>query len=179
VILVGHSYGGAVITEAATSDPDVRALVYVDAFVPDKGESLLQLLSSAGPVDPSALFDMVPYPGAPEGDVDLYLKEAAFHATFVNGLPRKERDDLYARQRPITFGAVNEAASNEPAWTSLPSWYVAGSEDGSIPLELQERMASRAGAELTTVKAGHLAMTRHPSAVAKVIEEAAAATDHS
>ncbi|MCZ2848523.1 alpha/beta fold hydrolase [Modestobacter sp. VKM Ac-2978] len=179
VVLVGHSYGGAVITEAATSDPDVRALVYVDAFVPEKGESLLALLSSAGPVDPSALFDMVPYPGAPEGDVDLYLQEAAFHATFANGLPRKERDDLYARQRPITFSAVNEAAANEPAWTSLPSWYVAGTEDGSIPLELQERMASRAGAELTTVKAGHLAMTRHPTAVAKVIEQAAAATDHS
>ncbi|MGY1840165.1 alpha/beta fold hydrolase [Modestobacter sp. SYSU DS0903] len=179
VILVGHSYGGAVITEAATSDPDVRALVYVDAFVPEKGESLLALLSSAGPVDPSALFDMVPYPGSPEGDVDLYLKEAAFHATFANGLPREERDDLYARQRPITFGAVNEAAANEPAWKSLPSWYVAGSEDGSIPLELQERMASRAGAELTTVKAGHLAMTRFPAAVAKVIEEAATATAHS
>jgi len=179
VILVGHSYGGAVITEAATSDPDVRALVYVDAFVPEKGESLLALLSSAGPVDPSALFDMVPYPGAPEGDVDLYLKEAAFQATFANDLPREERDDLYARQRPITFSAVNEAAANEPAWTSLPSWYVAGTEDGSIPLELQERMASRAGAELTTVKAGHLAMTSSPAAVAKVIEKAATSTDHS
>lgn len=179
VVLVGHSYGGAVITEAATSDPDVRALVYVDAFVPEKGESLLALLSSAGPVDPSALFDMVPYPGAPEGDVDLYLKEAAFHATFANGLPRKERADLYARQRPITFGAVNEATANEPAWTSLPSWYVAGTEDGSIPLALQERMASRAGAELTTVKAGHLAMTRSPAAVAKVIEQAATAAAHS
>jgi pimeloyl-ACP methyl ester carboxylesterase len=179
VVLVGHSYGGAVITEAATSDPDVTALVYVDAFVPEEGESLLQLLSSAGPVDPSALFDMVPYPGAPEGDVDLYLTEAAFHATFANGLPRKERDDLYARQRPITFSAVNEATANEPAWMSLPSWYVAGSEDGSIPLELQERMATRAGAELTTVRAGHLAMTRFPAAVARVIDEAATATDHS
>jgi pimeloyl-ACP methyl ester carboxylesterase len=176
VVLVGHSYGGAVITEAATSDPDVRALVYVDAFVPDKGESLLALLSSAGPVDPSALFDMVPYPGAPEGDVDLYLQEAAFHAAFANGLPSKEREDLYARQRPITFSAVNEATANEPAWTSLPSWYVAGTEDGSIPLALQERMASRAGAELTTVDAGHLAMTRFPAAVATVIEQAATAT---
>lgn len=179
VVLVGHSYGGAVITEAATSDPDVRALVYVNAFVPDKGESLLQLLSSAGPVDPSALFAMVPYPGAPEGDVDLYLQEDAFHATFANGLPRKERDDLYARQRPITFSAVNEAAAKEPAWESLPSWYVAGTEDGSIPLELQKRMASRAGAELIALKAGHLAMTRFPAAVAKVIEEAATATAHS
>ena len=177
VILVGHSYGGAVITEAGTSDPDVRALVYVDAFVPDKGESLLGLLSSAGPVDPSALFDTVPYPGAPEGDVDLYLQKAAFHATFANGLPRREQEDLYARQRPITFSAVNEAAANEPAWGSLPSWYVAGSDDASIPLELQERMASRADAELTTLKAGHLAMTRFPAAVAKVIEEAATATD--
>jgi pimeloyl-ACP methyl ester carboxylesterase len=108
---------------------------------------------------------MVPYPGAREGDVDLYLKEAAFHSTFANGLPRKEQDDLYARQRPITFSAVNEAATNEPAWKSLPSWYVAGSEDGSIPLELQEHMASRAVAELTTVRAGHLAMTRFPTAV--------------
>ena len=119
---------------------------------------------------------MVPYPGAPEGDVDLYLQQAAFHATFANGLPRKERDDLYARQRPITFSAVNEKASAAEAWKTLPSWYVAGVQDASIPLALQLQMAERAGSTITQVKAGHLAMVKEPKKVAKVIETAARGT---
>ncbi|NQX37126.1 alpha/beta fold hydrolase [Herbiconiux sp. VKM Ac-2851] len=173
VVLVGHSYGGAVISEAALSDPDVKSLVYVDAFVPAEGESLLDLLNSAGPVDPTQLFDTIPYPGAPEGDVDLYLKKDAFGPGFANGLSKAEQASYYAKQRPITFGAVNEKASATQSWKTLPSWYVAGTQDASIPLALQLKMADRAGSTVTEVKAGHLAMVKEPKKVAKVIETAA------
>lgn len=176
VVLVGHSYGGAVISEAALSDPDVKSLVYVDAFIPAEGESLLDLLNSAGPVDPTRLFDTIPYPGAPEGDVDLYLKKEAFGPGFANGLSKTEQASYYAKQRPITFHAVNEKASDAEAWKTLPSWYVAGTQDASIPLALQLQMAERAGSTVTEVKAGHLAMVKEPKKVAKVIETAATST---
>ena len=89
VILVGHSYGGALIGSAAFDAPRVKGLVYVSAFVPIEGESLLDLLNSAGPVDPSQLFDMAPYPGAPEGDVDLYIQRGPFEPAFATGLSQE------------------------------------------------------------------------------------------
>jgi pimeloyl-ACP methyl ester carboxylesterase len=147
--------------------------VYIDAFVPAEGESLLDLLNSAGPVDPTQLFDTIPYPGAPEGDVDLYLKKEAFGPGFANGLSETEQASFYAKQRPITFSAVNAKASAAEAWKTLPSWYVAGTQDASIPLALQLQMARRAGSTVTEVKAGHLAMVKEPEMVAKVIETAA------
>lgn len=176
VILVGHSYGGAVISEAGLSDPDVKGLVYVNAFVPAEGEGLLDLLNSAGPVDPTQLFDFVPYPGAPEGDVDLYLQKDAFGPAFATGLSKKDQAAFYSLQRPITFSAVNERAGADQAWKTLPSWYVAGTKDGSIPLELQLKMATRAGADITQIKAGHLSMINDPKAVARVIDAAANST---
>jgi pimeloyl-ACP methyl ester carboxylesterase len=175
VILVGHSYGGAVITEAATSDPDVRGLVYVDAFVPAEGESVLGLVSSATSGNPAAEFDAVPYAGAPAGDVDLYLKQDAFDATFATGLPKKEQRELFARQEPVTLAALSEKAT-APAWKTLPSWYVAGTQDKSVPIALQEKMAARAHSHLTEVKAGHLAMLQHPGTITRVIEDAATST---
>lgn len=177
VILVGHSYGGAVIGEAGLSDPDVRGLVYVNAFVPAEGESLLDLLNSAGPVDPSALFDAVPYPGAPEGDADLYLKQDAFGPAFATGLSKKDQAAFYSLQRPITLSAVGEKAGADQAWETLPSWYVAGTKDGSIPLDLQLGMADRAESTVTRTKAGHLSMVSDPKTVARVIETAAARTN--
>jgi pimeloyl-ACP methyl ester carboxylesterase len=133
-------------------------------------------LNSAGPVDPTQLFDRIPYPGAPEGDVDLYLKKDAFGPGFANGLSKAEQASFYAKQRPITFAAVNEKASATQSWKSLPSWYVAGTQDASIPLALQLQMAERAGSAVTEVKAGHLAMVKEPKKVAKVIETAASST---
>jgi len=176
VILVGHSYGGALIGAAGLKVPNVVGLVYVAAFIPIEGESLLSILNSGGPVDPSQLFDMVPYPGAPEGDVDLYIKQAAFEPAFANGLVPEVQASFYARQRPITFAAVGAPASSDQAWEKLPSWYVAGTLDGSIPLELQVGMADRAGAKVTKVEAGHLSMVSHPREIADVIEEAATST---
>lgn len=123
IILVGHSYGGAVITNAAVGNANVKALVYIDAFVPDQGESLLQLASTPPPPgqansclggDPATVFNFVPYPGAPQGDVDLYIKPALFPACFVNDLPTSQAAVLAAAQRPIAFSALLEP-SRTPA----------------------------------------------------------------
>jgi pimeloyl-ACP methyl ester carboxylesterase len=174
VILVGHSYGGAVVTDAALSDPDVKALVYVDAFVPDQGESILGLLASApgGAGDPNALFDAVGYPGAPPGDVDLYIKTAVFPAAFAGDLPAATAAKLAAGQRPITLAALSEP-SGVPAWKTLPSWYVVGAADGILPPALQLTMAQRAGSHVIRIPASHLSMLSHPDAVTAVILVAA------
>lgn len=173
VVLVGHSYGGAVIGAAAAAVPRVTGLVYVNAFVPTEGESLLDLLNSAGPVDPSQLFDMAPYPGAPEGDVDLYIQRGPFEPAFATGLSEELQAEFYAKQRPITFRAVGTPAAAGQAWEKLPSWYVAGTIDGSIPLPLQLRMAERAESTVTQLETGHLSMVTHPREVAEVILAAA------
>lgn len=175
VILVGHSYGGAVITDAALTDPDVKALVYIDAFVPDTGESLTDLLGRQGPIDPTQLFDAVANPGAPEGDVDLYLKDAVFPQAFANGLPRLTQAQLLASQRPIAAAALAEPSS-QPAWKSLPSWYVLGTNDRIVSPDLQRFMAERADAKITTVDTGHLAMIARPDVVTATILRADRAT---
>lgn len=177
VVLVGHSYGGALIGAAGLRATNVRGLVYVNAFVPTEGESLLDLLNSAGPVDPSQLFDMAPYPGAPEGDVDLYIQRGPFEPAFATGLSEELQAEFYAKQRPITFSAVGAPASAGQAWEKLPSWYVAGTRDGSIPLALQLRMAERAGSTVSTLEAGHLSMVTHPDEVAAVIIQAGTMDD--
>jgi pimeloyl-ACP methyl ester carboxylesterase len=172
VVLVGHSYGGALISGAATSDPDEKALVYVNAFVPEAGETILELSSKAGPVDAAALFDMAHFG---EHDVDLYLKEDAFAGGFSNGLSDAQTATLFAGQRPITYAALDEPAGADPAWKTLPSWYIAGTEDHSIALETQLFMAERAGSTVTELDAGHLSMVAEPAATVKVIQDAAAA----
>jgi pimeloyl-ACP methyl ester carboxylesterase len=184
IILVGHSYGGAVITNAATGDPDVKALVYVDAFIPAQGETLLQLIAAqpgsclAG--NPANVFTAVPYPGAPAGDVDLYLKTApdppypGFAQCFANGLPASEAAVLAATQRPLAFSAAS-APSGVPAWKTIPSWSVIGTADHVIPPAEQLFMSKRAGAHITEIDAGHLSLISDPGAVTRVIIEAARA----
>jgi pimeloyl-ACP methyl ester carboxylesterase len=165
VVLVGHSYGGAVITNAALSDPDVRALVYVNAFVPDQGETVLGL---QGGGDPTALFDFVSYPGAPAGDVDLYVKQAVFPQAFAADLPAATAVQLAAAQRPVTLGALLEP-SGTPAWKTLPSWYLVGTMDNILPPALQSSMAERAHSHTVRVPASHLSMLSRPDTVAKLI----------
>jgi pimeloyl-ACP methyl ester carboxylesterase len=173
VVLVGHSYGGALISGAALSDPDVTSLVYVNGFVPEEGETILDLSSKAGPVDASALFDMAPFPGD-DHNVDLYLKPDAFAGGFSNGLTDAQTTKYFASQRPIAYAALIEPAAANPAWKTLPSWYIAGTEDHSIDISTQRFMAERAGSTLVEVKAGHLSMVAEPATVTKAIEDAAA-----
>jgi pimeloyl-ACP methyl ester carboxylesterase len=185
VILVGHSYGGAVITNAATGNPNVKALVYVDAFIPAQGETLLQLVAaqpgSCLGGDPTNVFNFVPYPGAQPGDVDLYLKAApdlpypGIADCFANGLSASEAAVLAATQRPLAFSAA-AAPSGVPAWQTIPSWSVIGTADHVLPPAEQLFMSERAGAHITEINAGHLSLISDPGAVARVIALAARAT---
>jgi len=179
IVLVGHSYGGAVITNAARGNRNVKALVYVDAFAPAKGESVLALDSSkpgsALGTDPTQVFNFVPFPGARKGDAELYVKPALFEQAFANGLPAKEGAVLAATQAPAVYSALT-ARSGTPAWKTIPSWYVLGTMDKAIPPAIQLFMAQRIHAHITTVKAGHLSMVADPTVIAKVITAAAKST---
>jgi pimeloyl-ACP methyl ester carboxylesterase len=179
IVLVGHSYGGAVITNAARGNRNVKALVYVNAFAPAKGESALALDSSqpgsALGAGPTKVFNFVPFPGAKKGDAELYVKPAVFERAFANGLPAKEGAVLAATQGPAVYSALT-ARSGTPAWKTIPSWYVLGTIDKAIPPAIQLFMAERIHAHITRVKAGHLSMVAAPGVIAKVITAAAKAT---
>lgn len=179
IVLVGHSYGGAVITNAATGLPNVVALVYVDAFAPDQGETVLGLASampgSALAVDPTTVFKFVPYPNAPAGDVDLYVLPSVFPGAFANDLPARTGALLAASQRAFAFSAGNQP-SGVPAWQTIPSWYLLGTIDKVIPPAEQRAMATRAKAHTVEISASHLAMISNPDTAADLIEQAAQAT---
>jgi pimeloyl-ACP methyl ester carboxylesterase len=176
VVLVGHSYGGAVITNAATGNANIKALVYIDAFLPDEGESVVQLATarpgSAIGGDPTHVFDFAPYPGAPAGDVDLYIKRTLFAHAFANDLPPRTAAVLAATQRPVTGSAVG-APSGPPAWKTIPSWYLLGTADNVIPPAQQRFMANRAHAQIVEVNASHLPMISRPRRVTRLIVAAA------
>jgi pimeloyl-ACP methyl ester carboxylesterase len=175
VVLVGHSYGGAVITDAAVNAPEVKALVYVDAFIPDQGESLAQLdKGSCLGGNPTQLFDLVPYPGGPQGDVDTYIKPAFVRSCFATGLSARQAAVIAATQRPLAASSLSEP-SGPPAWKNLRSWAVVGNDDKVIPRAQQLSMARRAGAHITQVNAGHLSLISRPQQVTDVIEKAARA----
>jgi pimeloyl-ACP methyl ester carboxylesterase len=177
VVLVGHSYGGFVITNAATGGGDVRALVYVDAFIPDEGEFVFQILGGSGSAlavpDPTTVLDLAGYPGAPEGDVEAFLKPETVHTSFAQDLPEADRWLIAAGQRPITLSA-NTTPSGPAAWKSLPSWAVVGLQDKVIPPDTQRRMAERAGATITTADASHVSMVSQPKVTIEAILAAAA-----
>jgi len=179
IVLVGHSYGGAVITNAAVNNSEVKALVYVDAFIPDQNETLAQLVSAqpgsclAG--NPPDIFNLVPYPGAPTGDVDTYIKQSLVPGCFASGLPASQAAVIAATQRPLAASTLGEP-SGPPAWKTIPSWDVIGTADRVLPPAEQIFMAKRAGAHITKVNAGHLSMIADPGVVVQVIEQAAKAT---
>jgi len=185
VVLVGHSYGGAVITNAATGNSAVKALVYVDAFEPADGENLETLTFAkpgsclAGGGDLKNVFKFGVDPSQPAGDYDLYIKRApgtdfpGFDACFANDVPTAEAKVLAVIQRPLALDAFTQA-SGPPAWKTIPSWSLIGTQDHAIPPAELEFMAKRAHAKkIVHVKAGHLSMVSDPKAVAKLIVEAA------
>ncbi|SNT54450.1 Pimeloyl-ACP methyl ester carboxylesterase [Asanoa hainanensis] len=178
VVLVGHSYGGLVITNAALGGGDVKALVYVDAFIPDEGDTTFGMLANAGSAldvpDPSTVFDVAGYPGGPQGDADAFLKPDAVHQSFAQDLPEADRWLIAAGQRPLTLSA-NQIPSGAPAWKSLPSWAVIGTQDKIIPPVAQRRMAERAGATITEVEASHVSLISHPEAATDAVLAASAA----
>src|SRR3954470_4617397 len=178
VVLVGHSYGGFVITNAATGGGDVRALVYVDAFVPDEGETVFQILGGSGSAldvpDPTTVLDLAGYPGGPEGDVEAFLKPDAVHHSFAQDLSEADRWLIVASQRPVTLSA-NTTPSGPAAWKTRPSWAVVGTKDRIIPADTQRQMAERAGATITDVAGSHVSMVSHPQVTIDGILAAVAA----
>jgi pimeloyl-ACP methyl ester carboxylesterase len=176
IVLVGHSYGGAVITNAATGDPQVKALVYVDAFAPAQGQTLAQLLASIpGSCAVPANLNVVPFPGAPSGVGDAYITQSAFPSCMADGLPAREAHVLAVTQLPIATSALTDP-SGVPAWQTIPSWAVVGTADHAIPPALQLAMAKNAHAHITEVNAPHLSMISDPGVVTRVILQAVQAT---
>ncbi|HEY2301713.1 MAG TPA: alpha/beta hydrolase [Acidimicrobiales bacterium] len=178
VVLVGHSYGGVVITNAGAAGGDVKALVYVDAFIPEVGETVFQILGGSGSAfdvpDPTAVFDIVGYPGAPEGDAEAFLKPSTVHEAFAQDLSEADRWLVVASQRPITLGA-NTTTTETAAWKTIPSWAVIGTEDRVMPPATQRSMAERAGSKIAEVAGSHVSMVSHPAAAIDAILAAVAA----
>jgi pimeloyl-ACP methyl ester carboxylesterase len=176
IVLVGHSYGGAVITNAATGNKNVKALVYVNAFAPDKGESAVALAGpdSALSADPTTIFNFVPATLPPTATTDLYLNRSAVFNSFATGLNRQQKELVLATQKPAAFGGLNEK-SGEPAWKTIKSWYLIGKQDKIIPASAERTMAKRAGSVVTEYDGGHLGLISDAGTIARGIEKAAEA----
>ena len=173
-VLVGHSYGGAVITNAAAGNPEVQALVYINGFVPDVGEDILHLAGDGSLIPSSIEFKGFP-PFGPT-DVDVYINPASFRATFAGDVPKHEAAVMAITQRPLALLAA-ASPTTSAAWKTIPSWYLLGREDKTITPAAQRLMSNRAGATTHEVDASHLSMVSRPGAVVDVIEEAAAQSE--
>lgn len=173
VVLVGHSYGGFVISNAATHADNVKALVYVAAFAPEEGENAFQL-STRFPG--SSLGDALRPVPLPDGSADLYIRQEEFHQQFAEDVPAEQTALMAVTQRPARDTALT-GASGAPAWKSIPSWFVFGELDKNIPAELVRFMAERARArEAVEIKgASHAVGVSQPEAVAEMILRAAKA----
>ena len=174
VVLVAHSYGGAVISNVAADAGEIVGLVYVNGFAPDPGESCFAL---AGLFPGSMLGEdtVRPVPRS-EGTTDLYIVQDSFHDLFCADVPAPQAARMAATQRPATQEALSAPSGERPLWRALPSWFVIGEEDHIIPAELQHFMAERAGARRTLEIPGasHAALVSQSQATTELILEAAA-----
>jgi pimeloyl-ACP methyl ester carboxylesterase len=167
VVLVGHSYGGAVITGAALNAPNVKALVYVAAFAPDAGENLQALLQQYPSKIGAAL--------VPDAAGFLYIDRSKFAEVFAADVSENDLSVLSAAQKPInsqTFGQVYET----PAWKAIPNWYLIATNDQAINPDLQRMFAQRMGATTREVSSSHVPFKSQPAAVSAIIDEAAQET---
>ena len=177
IVLVAHSYGGMVATNAATGLPNVKALVYVDAFMPDEGQPAVALTGAESALanaatDARSLFKLAPYPGAPEGSVDTYLLPETVTTSFAQDLTPEGQALIAATQRPAALAGLGEP-SGPPAWKEIPAWAVIGTQDRIITPDSQRQMAENANAQITEVDASHVSMVSHPDAIVEVILTAA------
>lgn len=172
VVLVGHSYGGAVISNTSNRQGKIKALVYVAAFAPEVGESCLGL---SGQFPGSTLGPALAAPvGLVRGASDLYIQQEKFHEQFAADVPASEARKMAATQRPILDAALAEK-SGDPLWKGMPTWFIYGTADKNIPLAAHQFMAKRAGSQKTLEMPGasHVVMISHAKKVAELIEEAA------
>ena len=173
IVLVGHSYGGVVISNAATGNENVQSLVFIAAYAPDEGESVADAnhLGDGHTVVTDHLV-VRPFPGASGGDADAYIDPAWFHELFAQDLPRTTTRVMAATQRPGALAAL-VTPSGPPAWAEIPSWYMVASQDRIIPPEAERAMAERAGSTVVEINSSHVAMMSHPAAVTRLIQQAA------
>ncbi|MGN9810743.1 alpha/beta fold hydrolase [Micromonospora sp. BQ11] len=178
VVLVGHSYGGAVIGNAATGNDHVKALVFLSGWMPDEGESIQQLIESkpfeSSHVGPALRPMPFENPDGSDG-VDLYLDRDAFRDVFCADVDAGTATVMAAAQRPWG-GAAAATPSGPPAWRSIPSWYLLSTEDRAIPPDGQRFMAERAGATVEEVAASHASMVSQPEVVTRLILSTVEAT---
>lgn len=173
VVAVAHSYGGIPLTNAAADDPDVRALVYVAAYVPDEGETFGEIQESVpGELTPDRLV-IGPYTtAAGEESVGATIAPDIFPEVFAADLPAEQATALAAEQMPLDVAALSEP-SGPPAWRAIPSWYLLATEDQIVPPELARSMAEQAGATLEEVDASHAVLLSQPDVVADLIARVA------
>jgi pimeloyl-ACP methyl ester carboxylesterase len=165
LVVVGHSYGGMVITGAAANEPQVKALVYINAFAPDVGQSAGALLASGPATKLSAA--LLP----PDSAGFLFVDTAQFRAAFCADLPVDEANVAAASQKPIA-GSAFGATLGVAAWKTLPSWYLVGKQDEAIPPVVERAMAQHIGAHTVEIDSSHVSFISHPDAVVRLIEDA-------
>ena len=169
LVLVAHSYGGMVVSNAATGNANVKSLVYVAAFVPDRGETLLGLQTKyPGSKLTEVALDIRPYDGGADG----YIKKEVFREVFARDLPRATTELMWAGQRPSDVRALQEP-SGAPAWRNIPSRYLVARDDQVLPVAAQRFMAQRASARISEIRASHVGMISQPAATAEFIRRAA------
>ena len=172
-MLVGHSYGGAVITNAATGNPNVKSLVYIAAYALDEGESVSAANElGGGHTDVTNHLVLRHIPGSTGGNADAYIDPAHFHQHFAQDMPRPTTQLMASTQRPGALAAL-VTPSGAPAWKSIPSWFLVANQDRIIPPEAERAMAERAHAKTVSINSSHVAMMSHPGAVVNLIKSAA------
>nr|MDT0664721.1 alpha/beta hydrolase [Micromonospora sp. DSM 115978] len=173
IVLVGHSYGGAVITNAATGNPNVMSLVYVAAYGLDEGESVAAANSlGGGHSDITDHLVLRPFPGSGDQNADAYVDPEEFPRIFAADLPRQQAKALAVAQRPGVLSSLIEP-SGVPAWKTIPSWYLVASDDNLIPPAAERAMAARMNATTVEIASSHVAMMSHPADVVRLICAAA------
>ncbi|MDT0454440.1 alpha/beta hydrolase [Streptomyces sp. DSM 41527] len=175
IVLVGHSYGGSLISSAAAGNPRVKSLVYVSALMPDVGESGMSL-AARFPSELGTATNAVPYRAGGVHGTDLYLKPDKLHQVFAANLPESTTRLMAATQRPVATTAFSEKA-NAAAWRHIPSWYLVAKQDKTINPDQERFEAKRAGSHTVEIDSSHVAMISHPEAVTGLVLRAATATD--
>ncbi len=170
IVLVGHSYGGAVITNAAAGNANVVALVYVAAFIPEVGEDILHL-GGPGSQVPSSI-EFKGYPPFGESDVDIYIAKGKFRSTFAGDVSARDAEVMAAAQRPLASLAA-ASPTTATAWKSIPSWSLISSNDKAIDPAQERFMSARAHSTTREIKSSHVSMVSHPQDVTNIIVDAA------
>ncbi len=175
IVLVGHSYGGALISSAAAGNPRVKSLVYVSALMPDVGESGMSL-AARFPSELGTATKSVPYRAGGVSGTDLYLKPDRLHQVFAADLPQSTTRVLAVTQRPAATTAFSQKAK-VAAWKHIPSWFLVAKQDKTINPDQERFEAKRAGSHTVEIDSSHVAMMAHPEAVTDLVLQAAAAAD--